>query len=223
VHATGHAHDHWFMGNRLRLNRSPAIAANAGAALAHAGAGIDDVAHVDLYSCFPSAVQVAAGELGLDLDDPARTPTVTGGLAFFGGPASNYVTHALATLVARLRADGEGLGLATAVGWYLTKHGSAVLGVAPPARGFRALDVQAAVDAAPGVAVLEGFRGDAAIETYTAIYDRDGTPTMGVVVVRTPSGARAFAASHDRAVVAELVGAEALGRTARLDGATFAL
>lgn len=41
--------------------------------------GIDEVDHVDLYSCFPSAVQVAAAELGLPVDDPARPLTVTGG------------------------------------------------------------------------------------------------------------------------------------------------
>ena len=36
-----------------------------------AGVGVDDIDHVDVYSCFPSAVQVAAAELGLPLGDSA--------------------------------------------------------------------------------------------------------------------------------------------------------
>ena len=46
VHVAGHP----------ELWRSPAMAAAAGAALAGAGIGTDDVAHLDLYSCFASSV-----------------------------------------------------------------------------------------------------------------------------------------------------------------------
>jgi acetyl-CoA C-acetyltransferase len=40
------------------------------------------VTHVDLYSCFPSAVQIAAAEIGCPTQ---RDLTVTGGLTFAGG------------------------------------------------------------------------------------------------------------------------------------------
>ena len=92
------AHDHWFLSNRQDLRSSPAISIAGARALTLAGAGIDDVAHVDLYSCFPCAVQIAAGELGLPLDDPGRSLTVTGGLGFAGGPGNNYVTHSIASM-----------------------------------------------------------------------------------------------------------------------------
>ena len=62
---------------------------------------VDQLGPVDLYSCFPSVVQIAAAELGLPVDDPARPLTVTGGLTFGGGPGNNYGTHAVA-------ADGGG-------------------------------------------------------------------------------------------------------------------
>jgi acetyl-CoA C-acetyltransferase len=73
VHASAAAHDHWFAASRQDLHRSPTIAACVRATLGHAGIGVDDVAHLDLYSCFLSAVQIAAGELGLDLvtDSPS--------------------------------------------------------------------------------------------------------------------------------------------------------
>ncbi len=106
--------DHAFPSERLDLDRSPALATCAGAVLDHAGLTIDGVEHLDIYSCFPSAVAVAGRELGVDLFDPERAPTVTGGLSFAGGPGSNYVTHSLAALCERIVAEG-GSGLATGV------------------------------------------------------------------------------------------------------------
>ena len=50
-----------------------------------AGKTLADVAAFDLYSCFPSAVEVAMKEIGIAEDDP-RPISVTGGLPFFGGP-----------------------------------------------------------------------------------------------------------------------------------------
>jgi len=225
VEATAGAHDHWLCGERDALNRSPAIAACGAAVLGHAGAGIDDVALLDLYSCFPSAVQVAATELGIDLRDRRRAPTVTGGLAFAGGPANNYVMHALATLVARLREQPDARGLATAVGWYLTKHGAALLAGRPGARRFVHHDVQAAVDAQPRRAIVPSAEAAAGrIEAHTAIYDRDGAATMGIVALRLPDGRRAFGRSHDPATIAALQAGEPLGRGARTDGtAAFSL
>ncbi len=225
VEATAGAHDHWLCGERDRFDRSPAIAACGAAVLGHAGATMDDVALLDLYSCFPSAVQVAATELGVDLTDPARSPTVTGGLAFAGGPANNYVMHSLATMVGRIREQPEARGLATAVGWYLTKHGAALLSGRPGTRSFAHHDVQPEVDRGPRREIVPaGEAVDGKIEAHTAIFDRDGTATMGIVALRLADGRRAFARTHDADTIAELQGAEPLGRPARTDGAaTFRL
>ena len=81
------------MTEREDLHSSPAIRFAARAALDATGAGIDDVAHLDVYSCFPSAVQIGCRELGIDPFADARPLTVTGGLTFAGGPGNNYVTH----------------------------------------------------------------------------------------------------------------------------------
>ncbi|MFL6156324.1 MAG: SRPBCC family protein, partial [Marmoricola sp.] len=122
LHAGAAAYDDWFVSERGELDASPAIRTIGEAALAHAGLGIGDVEHVDLYACFPAAVQIAARELGLPLDDPARPLSVTGGLTFAGGPGNNFGGHAVATLVRRLRADPTAYGLSTSLGWYVTKH-----------------------------------------------------------------------------------------------------
>ena len=54
---------------------SPAMAAASSEALRVAGCGIDDVAYLDLYSCFPSSVSFALDALGLASDDPAASPS----------------------------------------------------------------------------------------------------------------------------------------------------
>jgi len=66
------AHDHWFpLAPRRSAIPLPAIQARPGLpALRLAGVAIDEIAHIDLYSCFPCAVQIAAHELGL----PSMTP-----------------------------------------------------------------------------------------------------------------------------------------------------
>ena len=113
---TSDAHDLWYPLERQDYHSSPAMRLTGRRALEMAGIGVADLTHIDLYSCFPSAVQVGAESLGLDLDDP-RGLTVTGGLPYFGGPGNNYALHAIATLVQRLRGKPDDWGLSTANGW----------------------------------------------------------------------------------------------------------
>src|SRR5947199_9926456 len=87
LHSGADCHDTKFVSNRADLHSSPAIRLGGQRALELASIGIDDVEVVDLYSCFPSAVQIGAAALGLDRD---RQLTRTGGLAFAGGPWNNY-------------------------------------------------------------------------------------------------------------------------------------
>ncbi len=99
------SHDTYAIGERAELYRSPAIRIAGRRVLELAGVSLDEIDFVDVYSCFPSAVQVAAAEIGLPLDDPSRPLTVTGGLTFAGGPWNNYVSHSIATMAERLVAD----------------------------------------------------------------------------------------------------------------------
>ena len=61
------------------------------------------------------------------------TPTVTGGMAFAGGPFNNAVLQSMAAVVPRLRADPDALGAVTTVSGLLTKPGPRCL-VGPPRR-----------------------------------------------------------------------------------------
>src|SRR5215207_7296793 len=149
------AHDHFFFSERESLTASPAIAATGRAALDGAELGIDDVARFALYSCFPSAVEIALGALGLPGPNggDGRPLTVTGGLGFAGGPANNYSTHAIAAMVDACRRDPGSIGMVSALGWYVTKHSIGLYSTAPPDGGFTRVDAattQAPVEAPPG-------------------------------------------------------------------------
>ncbi|MGD1171588.1 acetyl-CoA acetyltransferase [Mycobacterium seoulense] len=195
-HAGTDAHDTSAVAERDELHRSPAIRIAGGRALELAGVGIDEVDYVDLYSCFPSAVQVAAAELGLPVDDPARPLTVTGGLTFAGGPWSNYVMHSIATMAELLAANPGRRGLITANGGYLTKHSFGVYSTEPPT-GFRWEDVQPAVDREPTRDGLVQWEGVGTVEAWTTPFDREGRPEKAFLAVRTPDGSRTLAQITD--------------------------
>jgi acetyl-CoA C-acetyltransferase len=199
------AHDTYAISERAELHRSPAIRIGGARALALAGLGIDDVDYVDLYSCFPSAVQVAAAELGLPVDDPARPLTVTGGLTFAGGPWSNYVSHSIATMAELLAANPGRRGLITANGGYLTKHSFGVYGTEPPSAEFRWEDTQSAVDQEPTREAAVEWEGVGTVESWTAPFDRDGQPEKAFLAVRTPDDRRTLALMPDPAAAAATV------------------
>ncbi len=211
------ANDHWYVSDRPELHRSPAIRLAGTAALELAGVGVDDLTAVDLYSCFPAVVQMAAAELGLRLDDPGRPLTLTGGLTFGGGPGNNYTSHGIARCVEMLRAAPGSVGLVSGLGWYATKHALGVYASRPPeAGGFSWRDVQAEVDALPRCRVDPDATGPVRVETYTVTFDREGSPVLGIVVCRTPDGRRAWGNMTDPDALAQLCAEEGIGRTGTL-------
>ncbi len=224
LHAAAEVHDHYFFTERWSLADSPAIATAVGDALHAAGIGLDDISSFDLYSCFPSAVQVAVRALGLAVDDP-RPLTVTGGLGFAGGPVNNYPTHAIARMVQVLRADPTSFGCTTALGWYISKHASGIWSASPPSNGFRRVDPsasQAKVDAMPRREAAGLIDGPVTLEATSVAFERDGTPSLGIVTALTADGQRALANIRDRDTLDALTAEAHEGRTVRVsnDGTT---
>lgn len=209
------AHDTYAVSERRDLHSSPAIT-EAGKKLFNlSGIGPDDVAHVDLYSCFPSAVQVGAEALGLGFD---RQLTQTGGLTFAGGPLNNYVTHSIATMTQRLRGDDAAIGLVTANGGYLTKHALGLYSTSPPPVPFRSVDVQEKVDQIESTPVDTTYSGPAVVEGYTVMNTADG-PQEGLCALRTPNGARTLGQFKDDDDIESLMSTEHIGSNANIDEA----
>ena len=218
-HSGTDCHEHPFVSHRDTFTRTPAIEIGGRRALALAGLGIDDIALLDLYSCFPSAVQLGATSLGLDPYAADRPLTRTGGLAFAGGPWNSYVMHAIATIVGELRHRRGQHGLVWANGGYATKHSFGVYSSSPPTHGFRHEAPQAEIDELPrrDLADPAAAAGPATVEAYTVMHARDGAPEMVISSCLLADGRRAWALSHDADTAAALCEGEWVGRTVRLD------
>ncbi|MGZ8801338.1 MAG: acetyl-CoA acetyltransferase, partial [Mycobacterium sp.] len=192
-YAGADSHDTYAIGERAEFFTSPAIRIAGKRALDLAGTQVDELELVDLYSCFPSAVQIAARELGLPIGDPNRPLTVTGGLTFAGGPWNNYVTHSIATMAEQLVSRPGSRGLITANGGYLTKHSFGIYGTQPPEHEFCWEDVQPVVDREPTRTALVDWSGVGTVESWTTPVDRDGRAEKAFLAVRTPEDARVLA------------------------------
>lgn len=215
LHGCADGHDHWYITERPDIARSPAMERGARRALAMAGKTIDEIDFLDLYSCFPSAVEIACRELGIAEDDP-RGLTVTGGLPYFGGPGNSYVVSSISEMIRRTRAQPGSFGLVTANGNYITKHSWGVYSTTPTHGPWRreAPDVlQSELNALPKAPFAETPSGEAVIETYTVVHGKDG-PKTGIVIGRERDSGRRFIANtpDDAATLLDLQEREGLGR-----------
>lgn len=214
MHGCSEGIDTWNVTARANLGSSPAIRLMARKAFAMAGWTQLDLDYIDLYSCFPSAVEIACDEIGLDTDDP-RGLTVTGGLPYFGGPGNNYAMHAIVTMLGKLRAKPGSKGLVTANGWYLTKHACGLYSTQPVAGAWTREDpaiLQAELDRWQTVPVAAEPSGAATVETYTVVHDRKA-PMMGIVIGRLTDGRRFVANTpNDPATLSDMIEKDPLGR-----------
>lgn len=215
LHGCADANDHWYISERPYLGSSPAIRGGCRKALEMAGKTLSGMQFFDLYSCFPSAVEIACKEIGLAEDDP-RGLTVTGGLPYFGGPGNNYVTHSISEMMRRLRKQPGSFGLVTANGNYITKHSFGVYSTTPFEGKWQRESpgiLQSALDALPKAPFIEQASGPATIETYTVMHGKSG-PEFGVVIGRLRENSNRFVANtpSEPEALYDLQERESLGR-----------
>jgi acetyl-CoA C-acetyltransferase len=204
---------------RAELHRCPAFGIAGRAALEHAGLHVEELAHVELYSCFPSAVRVQQRELGLAEDRPV---TVTGGMAFAGGPLNNFVLQAAVAMARRLRIERGASGMVNAVSGMLTKQGVSLWSTREgPA--FDNIDVSAeATRQTPRIAVHDAYVGEARVAGYTVVYGPDG-PTHTVVLGDVDDSVRVVGVGESAALAETAIGTEIIGRDVRIDAEGVAL
>jgi acetyl-CoA C-acetyltransferase len=183
--------------SREDLGASQAARLACREAIAAARVTLDDIALFDLYSCFPIAVFNVCDGLGLSPQDP-RGLTVTGGLPYFGGPGNSYSTHAIASMVEKLRERSGTFGLIGANGGHMSKYAVGIYSTQPaPFTRCDSSALQAQVDSWPAPSVAVEADGPATIESYTVAHDKSG-PSQAVVVGRLDgTGERFLANTHD--------------------------
>jgi acetyl-CoA C-acetyltransferase len=194
---------------RREVDRAPGFRL-AGERLTDAtGVALDAAKHRELYSCFPSAVRVQLRELGLDASRPL---TVTGGMAFAGGPLNSFVLQSLVTLARVLRDDRGSHGLLTAISGIVTKQGVSLWSSEPPPRPFFGADVGGEL-AGRGETVT--FEADApaegTIRGYTVIDEGTGVLRTAALCDRA-DGTRTLASSTDPELARAGLAEELVGR-----------
>ena len=210
------AHEHAFISHRNHFYDTPAVELAGRRVLELAGLTINDIDLIDLYSCFPSAVQLGAKSLGLDINGQL---TRTGGLQFGGGPWNNYVMHAIATVANELRSGVGSTGLVWANGGYTTKHAFGVYATTPPKNGFAYDYPQDQIDALPrrSLASPADAAGEMTIEGYSVMHDREGNPERSIASCILADGRRAWADTTDVGIGRDMCINEWVGRTVRAD------
>ena len=204
------AHEHNYVSHRWSFVDTPAIRIGAQRLFDLTGWTPHELDVVDVYSCFPSAVQLGAASIELSLN---QRLTCTGGLPFAGGPFNNYVMHAIATTMIELRRRADGKGFVWANGGYATKHSFGAYQVDDPRHPFLHDSPQDAVDALPArrAASAGDAAGDVTIEAYSVMHDRDGSPARLAAAVLTDDGVRSWGVSTDSGLLAHCIANDAVG------------
>jgi acetyl-CoA C-acetyltransferase len=206
------------LSQREHLHTWPGMAVLGVAASARIGRALDEVELAEVYSCFPAAVRVQQRELGLPSDG---TPTVTGGMAFAGGPFNNFVYQATAAMVGLLRQRPEAQGLVTTVSGLLTKPGLAVWSATPDGRPPLLADLSEEVaKVSARVPVLGAHQGPATVLSYT-VTPEGASPARVVVIGQDPDGRRCVATSEDPGLVAAATNEGLIGTVLGVEGTTI--
>jgi acetyl-CoA C-acetyltransferase len=178
---------------------------------------------LEVYSCFPAAVRIQQRELGADL---TTAPTVTGGMAFAGGPFNNFVLQATAAVSGHLRTEPGSLGAVTTVSGLLTKPGIGVWSTRPDGQPPLLADLAARAEEETGVLevieTLDGYAGPATVVTYTVTFE--GMDPVGTVALAdTADGRRCVALSSDAGLAAHATGNELIGTRIEVGQGSFTL
>ncbi len=213
---------------RRRLAAWPAMAVLGRAAERHLATALCEIRLAEVYSCFPVAVRIQQRELGLD---PAGTPTLTGGMAFAGGPFNHFVLQSLVALGKQLRDHAGELGLLTTVSGMLSKPGLAVWSASPPAQGSAPLlaDLGAEAAAVTEMVPVADAPPDTAmpgtVATFTVTYGGETglEPVRTAIVADLPDGVRTAATCEDAGTARLAVTEGLIGRPVEVKDTSFSL
>ncbi len=187
---------------------------------AYANAGIKntDINAADLYSCFPAAVQSFAYDLKLEEQCPL---SVTGSMAFAGGPYNHGALDGVARMVEILRA-GEGMsekryGLTSNLSGIFGKQAVAIFSNEANSNGYKFEDITEEVKAKDlPVPTSETYTGPAVVAGYTVSYFKDAI-MHGFVYCDTPDGERVVAKSMDAELLDAMTKDEFVGKTVNIE------
>ncbi len=226
VRGYGYDTDPVYIAEHREMHHSPAMRTASQRAMRTAGVGIDDIAHLDLYSCFPSSLNFACDALGIETTD-SRGLTITGGLPYFGSPASGYMVHSVAAMCRRLREDPAELGLVSGVGMMNTKHVFGIYSGRPSSSsiepGSPIAPADAVISGPDPVPISQGVTGPGSVVAYTVVHGADLAPESVILIADVDEGrSRAYAKVNDPVAAATAEAKELVGTSVAIRPQEFA-
>lgn len=214
VYLTGCADvdDTLYLSERPLLHDSVALWTAVDDALRMANRNITDVAHYDIYACFPAVVEISCKTLGID--PLQRQLTVTGGLPYYGGPGSAFSLHSAVQMMSMLRQHPGASGMLIAHGWYMAKESVGIYSTTPSRAEWQRtplanLRQRAGVSRCP---INTGkVEGNGVIEACTVQFDKSG-PCRGIMIGRQGNGTRFVAATHEECSFRRMMSEDMIGR-----------
>ena len=204
---------------RKEIHRCPGAEIAGKRALELADVTVSAIDLIDMYSCFPAAVQIYAEPLGIPLDGPL---TVTGGMTFGGGPLNNYILQSTCRMAELLREKGQGTGLVSCVSGMLTKQGFGIWSTEPNPNGFQSEDVTKQTAKVETANMVADYSGDGQIVAFTVLFE-GSEPSRAVVVCDLPSGQRTIVYNEDTALMERMQKEEFCGVAVTIGEGQFVL
>ena len=163
----------------------------------------------ELYSCFPVAVQLFAEALNVS-DETDKT--ITGGMPFAGGPLNNYMLHATAQMLEKIRSAPTEIGLVTGVSGMMTKQALAIWGK-EPLMDFCSKDVsEEAARMEKPVAMSQSKDGEARVLGCTALFEKN-EGVKAVFYAEDSNQHRKVITSMDKDIIQNIGEEEWVGKT----------
>ena len=154
---------------------------------------------IDLYSCFPVAVQQFENVLNLNTK---TSRTITGAMPFAGGPLNNYMLHATVQALLKLRSE-SGHSLITGVSGMMTKQSFCLWSSEYQMPFYHADVTKKAQQLDKPIPISNAKHGNGIVIGYTVLYE--GTkPTLGVFYIEDSQGERKVVTSEDKAVITSM-------------------
>ena len=162
----------------------------------------------ELYSCFPVAVQLFSESLNVPEN---ADKTITGGMPFAGGPLNNYMLHATAQMLMKIRKNTNEIGLITGVSGMMTKQALAIWGK-EPVMDFESMDVTAEAEKLEiPVPMSDLKQGNAKIIGCTTLYEKIN-PSKAVFYAEDSQGHRLVLTSTDNEIINKVEEEECVGK-----------
>ncbi len=162
----------------------------------------------DLYSCFPAAIKMFSKSLGLDNE---ISKTITGSMAYAGGPLNSFVLHSTVKMIQKIRTSELSYGLVTGVSGMMTKQSFCVWGKEYQEQFiFNDVTEQAKLNEIP-IELSSITEGEGEIIGYTIIEEGESA-LKAVLYINDEKKDRKVVSSHNKIFINLLMEEEWVGK-----------